>query len=136
MTKPIRHFAASVACLFAAAMFCLPDASFATDRTGPPATQVPQPAQSRDWGSPIQHFAGSTALGALAYAAVPNLPWYGQGALCLLPGEIMENAQRQGKYNGEHLAYRFAGCAAGIAIADRVKVRFAPNWVGLEMRLK
>jgi hypothetical protein len=109
---------------------------------GKPPAQPPTPtppsvaAQARDWGSPVQHTTGSAAFGALAYAAVPNLPWYGQGALCLLPGEILENSQRQGRYNGDHLAYRVAGCATGIAIADRVKVRFAPNWVGLEMRLK
>lgn len=105
----------------------------------PPPSPTPQPIAiqgQRDWGSPLQHVGGSAVFGALTYAAVPSLPWYGQGAICLLPGEIMENSRRHGRYNDSHLVYRVVGCAAGIAIADRVKVRFAPNWVGLEMRLK
>ena len=79
------------------------------------------------------HLGYSAAIGAVTYAALPDLHWAAQGAICLLPGHIRENSRQHeagNRYSERDMIVNAVGCAAGIALTHQVKVRFAPNWVG------
>ncbi|MEQ1572796.1 MAG: hypothetical protein ABL993_00985 [Vicinamibacterales bacterium] len=83
------------------------------------------------------HLGYSAAIGTLTYAALPDLHWAAQGAICLLPGHIRENSRQHepgNRYSERDMIVNAIGCAAGIALTHQVKVRFAPGWVGLGIK--